>query len=112
MAGGIGGFDERNGVVMRLGVAAPFANAVLAAPRCRRTSGTNDIHRKDAMMLKRKANEVKEQVAGGAELAAALARDRKFRRQLLAAIGHAESARRRAASRIGVLATAQRLAAD
>jgi uncharacterized membrane protein len=64
------------------------------------------------MMLRRKATEVREQVVGGAELAATLARDKKFRKHLLGAVGHTESARRRVASRIGPLATAKRLAAD
>jgi uncharacterized membrane protein len=63
-------------------------------------------------MVRRKAMEVKEQIAGGAELAAILARDKKFRKQLLAAIGHTESARRRVASRLGMVATARGLAAD
>jgi uncharacterized membrane protein len=64
------------------------------------------------MLRRSKTSEVKENVAGGAELAAALARDRKFRRQLMAAIGHAETARRRAASRVGATAAVKRLAAD
>jgi uncharacterized membrane protein len=64
------------------------------------------------MMLKRKATEVRERVAGSAELAAALARDKKFRKRLLSAIAHTETARRRAARRIGIVATAKRLAAD
>ena len=63
-------------------------------------------------MLRRKATEVKEQVAGGAEVVATLARDKKFRKQLLAAIEHTESARRRVSSEIGMVATAKRLAAD
>jgi uncharacterized membrane protein len=67
---------------------------------------------KDGKMLQRKATEVKERVGGGAELAAALARDKKFRKRLLSAIAHTETARRRAAQRIGLVATAKRLAAD
>ncbi|HSD80852.1 MAG TPA: SRPBCC family protein [Solirubrobacteraceae bacterium] len=48
----------------------------------------------------------------GKELALALARDRKFRRQLVSAAGHATTARRRAAGRLGLMAAAARLAAD
>jgi len=55
---------------------------------------------------------MKDTVAGNAQLAVALARDRKFRKQLLAAIGHADTARRRASNRVGTLAGAQRLATD
>jgi uncharacterized membrane protein len=47
-----------------------------------------------------------------AELAAALARDKKFRKQLLAAAGHGMRAKRRAASSFGALALVGRLAAD
>jgi uncharacterized membrane protein len=46
------------------------------------------------------------------DLAAALAKDRKFRKQLQSAIGHGESARRRATRRIGFFATANRISAD
>ena len=47
-----------------------------------------------------------------AELAAELARDRKFRKQLLAAAGHGMRAKQRAASKIGALSLVGRLAAD
>jgi len=64
------------------------------------------------MLGRGKMSEVKERAASGAEVAAALASDRKFRQQLLAGIAHAEAARRRAASRSGGVATGMRLAAD
>jgi uncharacterized membrane protein len=41
-----------------------------------------------------------------------LARDKKFRKQLLAAVGNAQRARRRAVSAVGAFAAAQRLATD
>jgi uncharacterized membrane protein len=63
-------------------------------------------------MLGRRSSEVKETAISAGELSAALARDTKFRKQLLAAIGHAESARQRAASRVGLVATAKQLADD
>jgi uncharacterized membrane protein len=47
-----------------------------------------------------------------AELAASLAKDKKFRKQLLSAVGHGTIARRRAAKRIGFIAAVSRLAAD
>ena len=64
------------------------------------------------MFGRSKTEAVKENVASGADLAAALGKDKKFRKQLAAAIGHGEIARRRARSRIGVVATGKRLAAD
>jgi uncharacterized membrane protein len=64
------------------------------------------------MFTRRKAAEMKDTIAGNADLAVALAHDKRFRKQLLAAMGHAETARRRVASRVGPLAVAQRLAAD
>src|SRR5919201_5106977 len=54
----------------------------------------------------------KEKAAGGKDLAVALAQDRKFRKQVLAAIGHGAIARRRAASRIGFVAAVSPLSAD
>jgi hypothetical protein len=55
---------------------------------------------------------IKDNAVSGGELALALARDRKFRGQLGAAIAHGAAARRRAASRLGLMAAAARLAAD
>jgi uncharacterized membrane protein len=54
----------------------------------------------------------KEKTAAAAELAAQLAADRKFRKQLLSAIGHGASAKRRAARQQGITAAAMRLASD
>jgi uncharacterized membrane protein len=55
---------------------------------------------------------VKDNAASGKDLALALARDRKFRKQLASAIGHGMAARKRAAGRLGLAAAASRLAAD
>jgi uncharacterized membrane protein len=63
-------------------------------------------------MLGRKATDVKEDAASGAKFAAALARDKRFRKLLLSAIVHAVTARRRATRRLGKAAAAKRLAAD
>src|SRR2546423_9998990 len=49
---------------------------------------------------------------GSAGFAAALAKDRKFRKELLSALGHGTLAQRRAARKIGFFATARRLNAD
>jgi uncharacterized membrane protein len=65
------------------------------------------------MLLRRKkTTEVKDSLVSGAELVAALAADKKFRDQLLAAVSHGERARVRAARRVGRLAAARRLVAD
>jgi uncharacterized membrane protein len=55
---------------------------------------------------------VKENALDAADLAAQLAADRKFRRQLLAAIGHGYAAQQRARSRLGLVAAARGLAGD
>jgi uncharacterized membrane protein len=55
---------------------------------------------------------VKDNAASATELATALARDKKFRKQLLSAAGHGLVARRRAAGRIGLVAAVARLAND
>jgi uncharacterized membrane protein len=59
-----------------------------------------------------KTQALKESAASVTELAASLARDKKFRKQLLSAVGHGTIARRRAASRIGFIAAVSRLAGD
>jgi uncharacterized membrane protein len=64
------------------------------------------------MFRRSRTDELKAKAAGGKDLAVALAHDKKFRKQLLAAIRHGEFARRRAASRIGPVAVVSRLAAD
>jgi hypothetical protein len=64
------------------------------------------------MFGRSRSQAIKESAVSGGELALALARDRKFREQLGAAMAHGVAARRRAASRIGLMAAAARLAAD
>jgi len=64
------------------------------------------------MFRRSKTTVLKKKAANGKDLAAALAQDKKFRRQLLSAIGHGAVARRRAASRIGFVAAVSRLSAD
>ena len=54
----------------------------------------------------------KEKAQSQLDLAARLAKDKKFRRELMSAIRHGEIARRRARRRIGFFATAHRLGAD
>jgi hypothetical protein len=65
-------------------------------------------------MLRRssRSQAIKDNAASGGELALALARDKKFRAQLAAAIAHGAAAQRRVASRFGLMAAATRLAAD
>jgi uncharacterized membrane protein len=55
---------------------------------------------------------LKANATSATELATALARDKKFRKQLLSAAGHGVIARKRAARRLGFLAAVNRLAAD
>jgi uncharacterized membrane protein len=55
---------------------------------------------------------LKANATSATELATALARDKKFRKQLLSAAGHGVIARKRAARRLGLLAAVNRLAAD
>jgi uncharacterized membrane protein len=64
------------------------------------------------MLGRARTTKVKENVATGAEVTAELARDAKFRRRLLSAIGHAEAARQRATRNVGLVAAGRRLAAD
>jgi len=60
------------------------------------------------MFRKSKTDDVKD----GAGLALELARDKKFRRELLSAVGHGHAAKRRASERTGRTAALKRLAAD
>ena len=55
---------------------------------------------------------LKEKGASGGDLAFALAKDRRFRRELLAAVGQGARARRRVRRQVGTLAVARRLVAD
>jgi uncharacterized membrane protein len=64
------------------------------------------------MFRRSRAAELKEGVANTADLAAALARDKKFRKQVAAALAHASAARERAGSHVGTRAVALRLAHD
>jgi uncharacterized membrane protein len=64
------------------------------------------------MFGKSRTKAAKQNAASAAELAAALAQDKKFRKQLLAATGHGMRAKKRVASRIGTIAVLTRLAAD
>jgi uncharacterized membrane protein len=68
---------------------------------------------KDFRMFGRsKTQAVKDNAASGTDLAVALAQDKRFRKQLLSAVGHGAAARQRAASRIGLVAAAHRLGTD
>src|SRR5512132_507665 len=64
------------------------------------------------MFGRTKTQAVKEHAASSKDFALALSRDRKFRKQLLSAIGHGAKAKRRAAKRVGFLAAATRLVND
>ena len=59
-----------------------------------------------------KTQAVKEHAASSKDFALALSRDRKFRKQLISAIGHGAKAKRRAAKRVGFMAAATRLVND
>jgi uncharacterized membrane protein len=64
------------------------------------------------MFGRSKTDAIKKDAARGKELAFALARDKKFRKQLVSAVGHGTRAKRRAARKFGMIAIATRLAAD
>src|SRR3954454_3542152 len=64
------------------------------------------------MFGRNRSTAAKENAAAAAELASQLAADRKFRKQLLGAVGHGVSARRQAGRQLGLTAVAMRLAAD
>ncbi|HEX6663317.1 MAG TPA: SRPBCC family protein [Gaiellaceae bacterium] len=64
------------------------------------------------MLKTSKAQALKENATAQMDLAVKLAQDRKFRKQLLSAIGHGAMARRRAARRVGLAAAVGRLSAD
>ena len=64
------------------------------------------------MFGRSKTQAVKEGAASGTDLAVSLAQDKKFRKQLLSAVGHGAAARQRAASRIGLVAAVHRLSTD
>jgi uncharacterized membrane protein len=64
------------------------------------------------MFGRTKTQAVKDRAATSKDFALALSRDRKFRKQLISAIGHGTKAKRRASKRIGFLAAATRIAND
>jgi uncharacterized membrane protein len=65
------------------------------------------------MVFKRtKTDVLKENATSAAEFATALAKDKKFRKELTSAISHGTIARRRAAKKIGLLATVSRITGD
>jgi len=64
------------------------------------------------MFGRSKTQAVKESAASGTDLAVSLAQDKRFRKQLLSAVGHGAAARQRAASRIGLVAAVHRLGTD
>jgi uncharacterized membrane protein len=64
------------------------------------------------MFRRSRTTVLKDNAISGKELALALSRDKKFRKQLAQAVGHGVRARRRAASRLGMTAAATRIATD
>jgi uncharacterized membrane protein len=64
------------------------------------------------MFGRSKTQAVKDNAASGTDLAVSLAQDKRFRKQLLSAVGHGAAARQRAASRIGLIAAVNRLGTD
>jgi uncharacterized membrane protein len=64
------------------------------------------------MFRRRRTDALTGKATSATELAAALARDRKFRKQLLSAVGHGAVARRRAARRMGLLGAIGRMSED
>jgi uncharacterized membrane protein len=59
-----------------------------------------------------KTQALRDSAVSATELAASLARDKKFRKELLSGISHGVIARRRTARRLGFIAAATRIAAD
>jgi uncharacterized membrane protein len=64
------------------------------------------------MLQRTKTKALLDNAASGKDLALALSRDKKFRKQLLSALRHGTVAKRRARRKIGLTAVATRLAAD
>jgi uncharacterized membrane protein len=64
------------------------------------------------MLRRTKTKTLRDNAASGKDLALALSRDTRFRKQLLSAVGHGAVARRRAIRNIGLTAVATRLASD
>jgi uncharacterized membrane protein len=72
----------------------------------------NETQRRVLVFTRTKTNVLKENATSAAEFATALAKDKKFRRELAAAVTHGTIARRRAARKIGLLATVSRITGD
>lgn len=64
------------------------------------------------MFRRTRTQALKDSAVSATELAASLARDKKFRKELLSGISHGVIARRRTARRLGFLAGATRIATD
>jgi len=64
------------------------------------------------VLRRTKTQAFKENAASAADFATALAKDKKFRKQLLSAMGHGAVAQKRAARKIALIATAGRLTHD
>jgi uncharacterized membrane protein len=64
------------------------------------------------MFRRTKTQALKDQAASSKDFALALSRDKKFRKELISAIGHGAKAKRRARKRLGFTAAATRIASD
>jgi uncharacterized membrane protein len=64
------------------------------------------------MFRRTKTQALKDQAASSKDFALALSRDKKFRKELISAIGHGAKAKRRASKRVGFTAAATRIAKD
>jgi uncharacterized membrane protein len=64
------------------------------------------------MLSRSKTDRLKKSASTGSDFAASLAKDKKFRKELISAVSHGTIARRRAARKIGFLAAATRLSTD
>src|SRR4051812_23938152 len=64
------------------------------------------------MFGRTRTDKVKDNASAAADLAAALAKDKKFRKQLLGATQHGYRAKQRLAARVGIVAALARIAAD
>ncbi len=64
------------------------------------------------MFKRTKSQVLKDNAASATDFASALAKDKKFRRELVSAVSHGTIARRRASSRIGFVAAVTRLSTD
>src|SRR5262245_40853122 len=64
------------------------------------------------MIERRKTSALKDSAVSASEFATALAKDKKFRKELMSAISHGTIAQRRAAKKIGFVAVATRMTRD